>query len=39
MRLDRLPEKQRQRIRLMHGSLSYRDQRLRRLRRGPPWLK
>jgi 3' terminal RNA ribose 2'-O-methyltransferase Hen1 len=28
LRLDRLPEKQRQRIRLLHGSLSYRDKRL-----------
>jgi 3' terminal RNA ribose 2'-O-methyltransferase Hen1 len=28
LRLDRLPEKQRERIRLIHGSLSYRDERL-----------
>jgi 3' terminal RNA ribose 2'-O-methyltransferase Hen1 len=28
LRLDRLPDRQRQRIRLMHGSLIYRDQRL-----------
>lgn len=28
LRLDRLPEMQRQRIRLLHGSLTYRDERL-----------
>lgn len=28
LRLDRLPEKQRERIRLIHGSLTYRDERL-----------
>ena len=28
MHLDRLPEKQRQRVQLLHGSLIYRDQRL-----------
>lgn len=28
LHLDRLPERQRQRIRLMHGSLTYRDRRL-----------
>jgi 3' terminal RNA ribose 2'-O-methyltransferase Hen1 len=28
LKLDRLPERQRQRIRLLHGSLTYRDERL-----------
>ena len=28
LKLDRLPERQRERIRLMHGSLTYRDERL-----------
>ncbi len=28
LRLDRLPERQRQRIQLLHGSLTYRDRRL-----------
>jgi 3' terminal RNA ribose 2'-O-methyltransferase Hen1 len=28
LKLDRLPERQRQRIRLLHGSLTYRDDRL-----------
>lgn len=28
LKLDRLPEKQRERLRLIHGSLTYRDQRL-----------
>ena len=35
--LDRLPERQRQRIQLLHGSLIYRDQRLAGFEPRPWW--
>ena len=39
LKLDRLAPKQRERIRLMHGSLMYRDSSAQRIRRGRRWSK